>query len=103
MIPPIGAGGKPLELGAVLTDTRNAEEAVLSHLAAQQAKRVIIKIGASTYFFAVSLTSSCIVPRRHGLKIGVAGHYCESNEGTYRVALSTLGQKCSSGALPRNC
>jgi hypothetical protein len=39
----------------------------------------------------------------HGLKIGVAGCYCESNEATYRVALSTLGQKCSSGALPRNC
>jgi hypothetical protein len=50
MIPPIGAGGKPLAVGAVLTDTRNAEEAVLSHLAAQQAKRVIIRSAPAHIF-----------------------------------------------------
>jgi hypothetical protein len=51
MIPPIGAGGKPLELGAVLTGAR--EEAVLSHLAAQQAKRVIIR-SAPAHIFSPS-------------------------------------------------
>jgi hypothetical protein len=41
--------------------------------------------------------------RGMGLKIGIAECYFESNEATYRVGLYTLGQKCSSGALPHSC